>query len=73
MVLTPKRVERLAHALAACGDRDVTAAIGEYDPESRLAIRLAIQAARESRGISRDGRPPRCPAYAWASKMAAIG
>jgi hypothetical protein len=55
MTLTAKRLEVMAHELAARSDRDITAVIKQYDPESRIAIRQAIALQREAQGITLDG------------------
>jgi len=52
MTLTAKRIEHLARELAARSDQAIRQAISEYDPESRLALKIAVTMARRSRGIS---------------------
>jgi hypothetical protein len=54
MTLTPKRIEHLAHELAASSDQRVTQTIKQYDPETKIAIRQAISMARQAQGISMD-------------------
>jgi hypothetical protein len=51
MVMTPKRLGHLARDLAARSDQDITAAIQQYDPETKIAVRHAIDLQREARGI----------------------
>lgn len=58
MHLTAQRIERLAHEPAARSDRDVTAAIKRHDPETRIAVRQAIQMQREAHGIQAKGAVP---------------
>ena len=55
MSLSPQRLARLAHDLAAHPDHAVQQAITPYDVETRVAIRHAIAMAREAQGLTLDG------------------
>jgi hypothetical protein len=56
--MTAKRIEGLSRELAARSDRDVTAAIKQYDPETKIAVRHAISLQREAQGIQAKADDP---------------
>jgi hypothetical protein len=58
MTLTAKRIEHLAHELVGCSDQDITTAIKRYDPEDKIAVRLAIELQREAQGIQAKAAEP---------------
>jgi hypothetical protein len=55
MTLTPGRIEVMARELAARSDRDVAEAIKRYDAQDKIALKHAVQMAREAQGITLDG------------------
>jgi hypothetical protein len=58
MILTAKRIEGLAHELATRSDQAVREAIKQYDVDTRLALKLAIDLQRDARGMQAQADDP---------------